>query len=67
MVVPPAGTGTLNGVLDGFATGFGVVIGGFTDGLAVGGCGFAVFGFLYGIYTIIKKFVMHCQMNTKAV
>ena len=30
-----------NGVEEGFCTALGVVIGGFTEGLAVGGCGFA--------------------------
>ena len=42
--VPPLGTGTVKDE-DGFATGLGVV-GGFNDGLAVGGAGFAVSGFL---------------------
>ena len=36
--MPPGGTGTLNGELEGFCTALGV-IGGLTDGLAVGGAG----------------------------
>ena len=44
MPVPPFGTGTANGE-DGFATGLGVV-GGFKDGRAVGGAGFACSAFL---------------------
>ena len=43
-VVPPDGTGTLNGVFEGFLTALGVD-GGFIDGRAVGGCGFASSGF----------------------
>ena len=42
--VPPFGTGTANGD-DGLATGLGVV-GGFKDGLAVGGAGLACSAFL---------------------
>ena len=42
--VPPFGTGTANGD-EGFATGLGVV-GGFNEGLAVGGAGFACSAFL---------------------
>ena len=42
----------LNGVFDGFATGLGASIGGFTEGLAVGGCGFAACGFGTGFSTI---------------
>ena len=42
--VPPLGTGTLKAD-DGFATGLGVV-GGFSDGRAVGGAGFACSTFL---------------------
>lgn len=41
-VVPPEGTGTWNAEL-GLATGFGVR-GGFIEGRAVGGCGFACWG-----------------------
>ena len=42
--VPPDGTGTLNGVFVGLWVGLGAD-GGFIDGLAVGGAGFAAFGF----------------------